>query len=439
MSNDSQLTSGRQLEDLLQDPNTEWSDIRAALKARGQSACTNAALIRAIATETTSAHSRGASSTSTLAPIAKFDVHHLNVHKPENNDDVNSKSAESNDEAYGEYLVLTHPERVSGTEEPVKSKRWPRRRKSSKLIDQSVNMMDFGVDNFAELEDEAQSVVSAESNYTCDSKGFLDWKKSSDDEASLQSNLSGLCEADGFLNWELTASARAKKALTATKLSEIKSSMNSDSTNWSRHCDADGFLGWEMSASIRAAKALEAEMIAKVQDSFSEDAEQDSQLAESWRIEDYEGSNDNECKRSGHRHRKTLSFLSPTNFTPENTNRPFWKNLIHAQTAQVSDDNTAATTNESIELNDVKEALMKRCSRQYENAENITKQSAELHLPTEHFQACTDTREAIWIDTTDGDVDIEKECRKLYLQSEEPQEKQPSVVAKYIRRASLLE
>eukprot|EP00571_Detonula_confervacea_P009225 CAMPEP_0172320586 /NCGR_PEP_ID=MMETSP1058-20130122/40891_1 /TAXON_ID=83371 /ORGANISM="Detonula confervacea, Strain CCMP 353" /LENGTH=115 /DNA_ID=CAMNT_0013035877 /DNA_START=19 /DNA_END=362 /DNA_ORIENTATION=+ len=38
----------KQLEDVLQDPNADWSDIRGAMKAQGRS-CTNAALMGAIA------------------------------------------------------------------------------------------------------------------------------------------------------------------------------------------------------------------------------------------------------------------------------------------------------------------------------------------------------------------------------------------------------
>jgi hypothetical protein len=445
-----QATSMRQLEEILQDPNANWSDIRKAMKARGQSACTNAALLRALANDVSTINDiphRHGSSTAMPNTSAAADVKSGTTEDKET--DPEDKHPGSEDEEYDEYVIETFQE-PRNSDNP---RRLPRRR-SRNSAKMSINMMDFGVDHFG-LEDddeESISVVSCESNYSCDSNGFLGWKHNSEDEASVNSNLSGLCDPDGFLNWEFNASARSKKGHDAAKLAELKDSITSQSTNLSKKCDADGFLAWEMSSSARAASALEAENISKAVEDGDIIQTTDSDAMKVWRIEDYEGANDNESTKPSDQGRTHLSFLSTRLSNTENTNGTFWKNLFQAPHANASHD---VSKNDHSELNNVKQALMKRCSLQ--NAiENATEKQSETqavkpnllkhiqqlnsakpaYITTEYTNSThRDTREAIWIKRTDGDVDIEKECRKLYLKDHK--DKETGKVAKYIRRASL--
>ncbi|KAL3777858.1 hypothetical protein ACHAWO_004778 [Cyclotella atomus] len=446
----------RQLEEILQDPSANWADIRKAMKARGQSACTNAALMRAIAAGQMSTPDirprrdvSPSTSTRPVKPSASPNVNDINAAATVKSTEEQIKSSESGDDSFDEYFVPTYQEPLADDaldsgKSTRKSRRMPRM--GSMLITQSVNIMDFGVDNFAELEDEVESVASAESNYTCDSKGFLSWKHS-DDEASVQSNLSGLCDSDGFLTWELTASARAKKALVAAKLAEMKGSLTSESTNLSKHCDSDGFLSWEMSASIRAAKSLD-EKVARALSILDEDIE-DFNGRKSWHIEDCKGSSDEDCnKRDPEPSKKKFSFLTSKRSSLENQNGPFWSNLTHLQPPSASREHTVAAKNEAVELDNIKEALLKRCSVQAPNKQpqddnskpTLLKRTHQFHSAQSAHRSsdlgnstsCTDTREAIWINQTDGGVDIEKECRKLYLlDSEDREEKMSGRVTKY--------
>ena len=458
--------SERQLEEILQDPNAKWSDIRNAMKARGPSACTNAALIRAISggidspevkiashcnKNCTSNEQRKTSlppvSSECAVPTNAVDNAADNCAPAAIGDEKQSSSDNAGE--YEQYLVPTHQGPVAGTRRP--------RRQSRKLsaVKTSVNMMDFGVDNFAELDEEEESAGSVVSNCTCDSQGFLGWKRN----ASVDSNLSALCDADGFLTWELTASARAKRALPSSRRGSLKGSMTSDSSNLSRQCDADGFLAWEMSASIRAAKALDAEKIAKAIEGHDVNPE-DDEATKLWRIEDYEGcSSDNDCVKSSQQHKKPMSFLSSRCSTVESYfSDSFWKGSADTNPTKASCSSAAAENNAS-DLDEVKQALMKRCSRksvdegttkplsEARDKPNLLKHLHQFHSTHSVQQEVSestnatdyDTREAIWINKTDGGgVDIEKECRKLYLESGNQEEKNSSRVVKYIRRASLL-
>ena len=473
----------RKLEEILQDPDANWSDIRTALKARGPSACTNAGLMRAIAEGTSSTETeinktmpcRGVSST---------------VHLSDNN------ATKSEVIECGDFLAETMPLNDCHMDQHTGLK--PRRRQSCRTsLKSSVNMMDFGVDNFSRLLEEDDSVrshemrsngnivgvssIQSDLSRLCDADGFLNWELTSSGRAakavsarkleaskgssnglngnkfvsvsSIHSDLSMLCDADGFLGWEMSASNRANATWEAEKIaravlsSECDSpdkvashdtkrrfstnSSLSNSSNYSNLCDADGFLGWDISASNRATTALEAEKIAKaVQDSAHKP---DDRGLKQFPIEDNEGSN--QCTNTFH-DTKRLNFLSSRRSSAPTS---LSSNFLSSRRSSVTSHHPAtdSSNNASVNIDEVKQALMKCCKGTH-NTEQTPKQqtktrrstlltlmhqfhpSKSTHLAEEHsnetgHDAREDTREAIWINPIDGDVDIQKECRKLYL------------------------
>jgi hypothetical protein len=287
-------------------------------------------------------------------------------------------------------------------------------------LDASVNLMDFGVDNFLGLEEEStkddhRRRSSFLSTYTCDSDGFMGWKHGNDEM-----------------------------------------SLTSDKTSLSKVLDTEGFMAWEMSASARLAKAEAERMALELSLSSSLEAleiEVSEERRKSWKIEDYEGFNDSVRTAASTESKNLLNYL------------PFASRRSSIDSRKYTPA-TKAKANPKAELEDVKNALIKLSYSQTTPAvtdKAETKQSQAFNsksIATVHrmlsglsyeIDNCTqsrrrstifvvtnnetepyrttnsspvpcstsseDTRQAIWINRCDGCcVDIQAECRKLYDQ-----------------------
>jgi hypothetical protein len=449
----------RQIEEIISDPNAKWDDIRKAMKAHGTGACTNAALVRALSTGMGPTRALSDREVSVKAPVAAA------APPPSVNTRSNEIKSEPSEEESGAGFADSYNEGMDWnksetyiiptfvplsendgmkTKKPGLSatRRGSHASCSSLATASSVDMMNFGVDHFAEHDD-------GSSAYNCDFAS----------RASFGSTYT--CETDGFIGW---------------KRSDSKSTL-SDTTN-----DEDGFLTWEASSSERIA-ASEAEKIAKEVGRASE-YEENTEPRKSWHIEDYEGLNDSTPTLASTNSKTHNFFSSLRNLTadkgPErarsdsfnNSDPYFWKRYTPVPATKASRESPSHETDELDK--DVRKALLnlRRSNLNEETEDSANTQSKEntetkrssLHtmfsglsmeattrrgkerrrstidLPCAPFEGerpkhstgpnsfnivNEDQREAIWIKKTDGDVDIEKECRKLYLESENQQKKPP--------------
>ncbi|KAL7479457.1 hypothetical protein ACHAW6_005182 [Cyclotella cf. meneghiniana] len=518
------------LEEILQDPNTKWSDIRSAMKAHGQAVCTNAALMRALSSEIGPS---GALSDHDAAPITELPTVLTNsaattsTNRTAIKSSVESRVDHYEDEAplYEDSFVETYriplASDASHTNKPVPrlTRRNSKVSSSSLASIASVNLMDFGVDHFAGIEVESYESINASnrsgslvSDYSCDSDGFMGWKQDND-EASTKSNMTNLsrfCDSEGFLTWELSASARIAKASAFDK--DADSIGSSDLENEGIHSkrkppqveDCGGFndsvftvlsndydpknlMNFLSLVARRKATASEDEEVSNSVRSSDLELEFGQAKRKSWRIEDYEGFNDSvptilsaDSKNSSLLSLVTRRRSSGDFGSAQETKESFWKKYVPLPNSKTPQAPPVAQT---VELDDVRQALMnvRKCSNKPMNISKRDNQakkepseiirsklegsfqqlllgiSAEADNSTTYQQgrrppsiisssrsnegkesqyvtkscpfafsasANDDTRDAIWINRSDGDVDIEKECRKLYLESSEQLPKQ---------------
>lgn len=137
----------QQLEDILADPTTNWSDIRSTIKAHGRAACTNAALIAAL--------SRTDNQEKIISAI------------PTNFISSSELSANEEDDSQDADDLKSYTSRPS------------------------INLMHFGVNPYNTLD--ASSRSCSVTNYTCDSDGFMGWEHNDDDDDNINCDeLSGL-------------------------------------------------------------------------------------------------------------------------------------------------------------------------------------------------------------------------------------------------------
>ena len=493
-------SSQRQLDELLQDPNAKWNDIRNAMKARSKTACTNVALLRALSTDV---GVREVSPNPDVLPVASPPLTDENpatalsenVSSTEENVTADSEAEshlaelfDEDNEGYTEYFIPTETFTVLTAldDAPTSRNKLGRLRRRSRedscssltSMDPSVNLMDFGVDNFLGMEEEntkddrrRESYVSTCTDFTCDSDGFMGWKHGND-EVSLTSDktsLSKVLDSEELLHWEMSASARlareeAEKVAVYLAQSVESIGFEDDQTKKPQSEDSNGQR--KKSTQI---KILQTE-------------DNNEQRKKSWHIEDYEGDfHDSVPTIASGESRNLLNFL------------PFASSRrLHAAEAILSERNSDdhGTDNkdfvwkkyapiginpplkaETVDLKDVREALMNVRQHSYNlqggnvatgtqdakqpsqtselnpraklqhmlsgfsseaDAPKVNKQirrrstvigygdEAELQRNTSDvplpFATSTneDTRGAIWINRCDGDVDIQAECRKLY-------------------------
>jgi hypothetical protein len=387
-------TPFHELEEVLKDPNTKWSEIRSALRAHGRRSCTNAAVLCAL--------SRCNNSIEKLSD-------HNNVHtQAEPSVQVKSSSERSDANKSGvesKVDVLYEDKYVTAqlaTNALASSNFKPTRRQSQRP---SINMMDFGVDNFAFLDDSSRSVEllrrgSAFSDCTCDSEGFMGWKHRSDDASE------------------------------------------SAATDLSKECDSEGFLTWELETSNRIANATEAKMIEDALELHVDSNDESNEPPRvSFSLDDYSSIGSNAT--NGPKFTSDLSLRlrrmhsgneSEYAATSESIT-PAWKRYITSSNSFKRTVRISSPYAGTIELDDVKKALMNRVQHSSQN-QNTADSDGPLQIfskePTTQRMChplladCAasktdndlqDTREAIWINQKDGGLDIKKECRKLYLDS----------------------
>lgn len=373
-----------QLEDLLNDPEAKWSDIRLALASHG--ACTNVALIRKLSNRTSDCLS--------LSDRDTF--------KESSNSNMNRSSTkgEESDRQFDDYLVPLAQEPVE--RKPIcrawrRASRRQSSRRSSRLstiksslasLTMSINLMDFGVENFVDLEDEGskgdtcgsrqESILSVE----CDSDGFVGWNVDSDDEASIHSSK---IDPQGTETQEPSTSIRiVNLPLADNKGDAARVNLDDEGTQTSR---------------------------------------------KSWHIEDYEGQNDD--IRSSNKDSNILSMLRRTSSKAGKThsresNGSFWKKYIALSNTKSPKD--VASTAAAAELdNNVKRALrsMRKSDIETETSESTSHpvgSEAKLSLfhrvssmtvvvsdsdrevqtyPVTVLGSNPDSRKAIWINRSD--------------------------------------
>jgi hypothetical protein len=455
-------SSHRQLEEIIKDPTAKWDDIRKAMKAHGTGACTNAALVRALSSRVGSASRLSGRDVPPPAARTAASPSPSNTDKLTNStsklsddpgEDLGASNQEGNWIDCETHYIPTFQVPLASTDTGVeKSRKLAVRRGSLSSLASttpSVNLMDFGVDHFAELDsdsstarDELVSRTSFVSNYSCETDGFMGWKRN-DSKSSL-----------------------------------------SDATNLSMYCDEEGFLTWDVSASARVA-AAEAEKIATELASPNSEYSKEERR-KSWHIEDYEGNEGfNESTATlASTNSKTSNFLSSLRglsrdkadqiYSDFSNSDPFWKKYTPVSTSKTSQENPKHATTELD--NDVRKALLnlRRSNHDRDETEEQTDNQPKEPLPTKlsslqtlfnglsvegnksnprkgkerrrstidlplpledetpkqsvcpsSFHASDDKRKAIWINRSDGDVDIDKECRKLYLEPEDQQQQKP--------------
>ena len=341
------LPAATALADILEDPNTKWSDIRAALEAAGPGsyvdmggkktvgATTNAGMLSALMVPRRG-RMRGGGGPS------DDDERTASTHRKENHngrggeDDIKSPGEEEDtNSSFEACLVASIPD--------LKARRTPRRLSArsgasfksklkfviedveadlnGKLIKRlsgdanddsnhnsmsdfsaSVNMMDFGVSsrrNSLFSLDASESSVDSITSSCVDSDGFLPWRRhgSRDDassSSSLYTHLPRGSNSDGALNKSSLSSNRSDASL-------------------SNLVDSSGFLGW--GESVRHSGFAGDEKGYGKRDDDVADGPSQGVSDEIWRIEDYEGSNDH-AKRPGPIHTpfakiRLLTFLMP--------------------------------------------------------------------------------------------------------------------------------
>eukprot|EP00970_Alexandrium_tamarense_P003417 scaffold530_cov193-Alexandrium_tamarense.AAC.45 len=353
MSSSKPPSQTRQLEDILQDPNADWSEIRQAMKAQGRAVCTNAALMRTIAAGraagvTAAVVNGGNEPSPTSSSAAGMVVPSTAVENDvsnDNNDDgtpvvvvvsndlsrngsvvTKQEEADENDAEWkgGAIETFQVPLNKSATNGVAHSQQHPsdgnadttsdnaqlrrsslpmsRRRSSRAAVrrasNASVDLMDFGVDHDCELDKSTKSVdsgmLSSLSNYSSHgSDGFMGWRRGSGDDDE---------EVD-----------------VGNTTKQVRRRSSHSSSNLSHLVDEAGFLDWTASIkskdSSRVSSSLDAEIIVDLimENGLNDDkgggsssgekedkssgrigqSELKESLTKQWKIEDYENPDDN--------------------------------------------------------------------------------------------------------------------------------------------------
>ena len=346
---DQQLSPQRTLEEVLRDPSADWEEIRSAIKGqRGSSACTNVAIMQALANK----QSWAAAAVATAIVMKEEQQQDDEERKLETNDNGgdfgngSSSGSISNHEAGNEIEVLTTPmPLVNGLKKSLVSKeigsnnlkgsfRMSRRRRGSatssflrrsgrrrgsrrnsgsflrRESEASINIMDFGViETILDLSDSNRSSDQAfrgSGDYSDDvsNSGFMGWKHHDDisvkssftldksiqrggsddndsssiilsegdvDELRSSSSLSSLVDSSGFLDWRHSSKRH----------SSFIEAVDEDGV------DSAGFLNWSQSSKMHCRHIHTVDEVAD---------EESCSKNETWNIADYDGT-DND-KRS---------------------------------------------------------------------------------------------------------------------------------------------
>jgi len=323
--NEDDLPAASALADILQDPNTKWSDIRAALKAVGRgsyvdregtkimAATTNAGMLSALMVPRRGRRRGGGGP-------SEDDMRTASTHLKENHnsrgeeDDIKSPGEEEDtNSSFEACLVASMPNHkgrrtsrrlsarsgasfksklkfvIEDAEADINDKLITRlsgdandfnNNKSISNLSGSVNMMDFGVcitmrNSVPSSESSRSSVVSLTGSCV-DSDGFLPWRRheSEDDvssSSSLYTHLPRGSNSDAALNKSTLPSNRSDASLSNLE-------------------DSSGFLGW--GESVRHCGFAGDEKGCGKRDDDVADGPSQGESGEIWRIEDYEGNND---------------------------------------------------------------------------------------------------------------------------------------------------
>jgi hypothetical protein len=166
----------------------------------------------------------------------------------------------------------------------------------------SINIMDFGVSfrrNSVLSLDSSQSSVDSITSSCVDSDGFLPWRRhGSEDDASSSSSL-------------YTHLPRGSNSDAALNKSTLPS--NRSDASLSNLVDSSGFLGW--GESVRHSGFAGDEKGSGKRDDDVADGPSQGVSGETWRIEDYEVSNDH-AKRPGPGHMPFAKIRLPTFLKP---------------------------------------------------------------------------------------------------------------------------
>ena len=314
------LPAATALADILEDPNTKWSDIRAALEAAGRGsyvdmggtktvgATTNAGILSALLMPR-EGQMRGGGGPS------EDDERTASTHRKENHncrgeeDEIKSPGEEEDtNSSFEACLVASIPDLkarrasrrlsarsgasfksklkfvIEDAESDVNGKLITRlsgdandfsNNKSMSDFSASVNMMDFGVssrrNSFFSL-DASESSVDSITSSCVDSDGFLPWRRhESEDDASSSSSL----------YTHLPRGSNSDAALNKSNRSD---------SSLSNLVDSSGFLGWGESGR-HCGFAGDEKGCGKRDDDVADGPSQ-GESGETWRIEDYEGNND---------------------------------------------------------------------------------------------------------------------------------------------------
>lgn len=465
----------RQLNDILQDPDASWSQIREAMKSsRG---CTNAAIMGAIASgrgvtvvprndrqeQLTDSDVDGDTEASTLSVGYKGE----NPSCGEKERIVEATQIPLKDNApaeHGQQEDITNSQNRRPARRSNARRRGGSHRRSKSSIAGSINLMDFGVshDNIgmstlvesASFDGEILNRRSSISdNSVFSDSGFLGWNHSDCSlHSSVRTNYSDLVDSSGFLDWERKNHQHSPPYVTPTCIE-----MNGPTTS-----------------EVGGRRNSLSKSFASLTSPFA-----NGQQVEQWNIEDYENPQDNMVdsrRRRGNfftSHLKRLSGIDQS-ATPTHTNKKDEINMNDIKEALIKVANSAGDVNKSaptsrrcsvepdFQATNNKDKIPRRKRRQTvigvpsflggnEGSDAITNKKETMSIASMHggcktvlgrSEATDDTdvnmkghREAIRINRQDGDVDIEKECRKLY--SEEQDDKKEQKGYGFRRRSTL--
>jgi hypothetical protein len=524
----------RPLEEVLRDPSANWQEIRSAIKGQGgTSACTNVAIMQALANERSWA--TAAVATAIFMKEGEQKDEEINLETDDCGNLENSGDLENNGDHlensggtnYDEIEVLTSPlpiandiEESLSTENETDIKRsfrrsrgrrgsgigtsfrrsgrrrGTRRRSSFKASSASVNIMDFGVidtifdlsdsnrtgsDNLRESGDFSDDIsksgfmgwkhhddLSVRSSFTLDrsiqldgserdsiilsegdiddlkasfsnlvdSSGFLDWRHSSKRRTSSRSSTGDEDEGEGFLDWRHSMRRRpsVRKSFidTVDEVDDELSCSNNETWNIEDYDCPDNFVHSSdykpMSALTDRLKRFNSTRKVEV------DRKKDITISDIKEallaVRTVESGNTEQEQSTSHR--PTISGV-PDTATQTNHEVPTRKNRTRRQTVignvamfgamlkPVSKSNTKNNC-ESQEGNhldssiDGYESKKKAPNRRKTIMEGISPFVGMRKDPVEKTvdTPTHDDRKAIRISREDGNVDIERECRKLY-------------------------
>ncbi|KAL7526902.1 hypothetical protein ACHAWF_001962 [Thalassiosira exigua] len=346
----------RQLEDVLQDPDAKWGEIREAMKS--SRACTNTAIMRAIA----SGRGVAVAVDGELELLASKSSREEEAPPPDDMLDEENK-LDGEGEELNEVVVVPLNDAPGGDDLTNSKGRKPARRahrrgslrgssssvrRSGRSIAHrnSVNLMDFGVDHdlgmvdeTASLDDEKmsrrESVKSFLDDESCfsDDGGFMGWNRpnrslgsnsssmnSAEMKSSFQSNMSDLVDSSGFLDWDRKKEPDDDCALWALDCSSKASKTSAPDS----HVAAGGMRS--------AALSIKASFVG-------------GKKHEQWNIEDYENPDDNVVNSKIKR--------------GSGGGGNFFSNHLRRLSTEAKPPQLEKSEAEEIRMDDVKEALLK--------------------------------------------------------------------------------